>query len=151
MDGLGSCEYYIHTYLLKTVFLYELTRVTEDELWKERNIVVRLLHIFRHLKQNIESGDMPSFFIKECNLLFGENSIAERTARVWILNAILSFLSCENEQSNPRDLERMLQSRRPESISSKEVAKLHQLGRFHPSTFSKIELSLLATSTKRPT
>lgn len=129
VDGLGSCEYYIHTYLLKTAFLFELARVPADELWEKGNVVVRLLNIFRHLKQNIESGDVPSFFINECNLLLGENSIAEKTARLCILDAILSFFSGENdmlqEQGNPRDLERMLQSRRPESISSKEVAKLH--------------------------
>ena len=128
-DGLGSCEYYIHTYLLKTVFLDELARVPEDKSWEGTDVVNRLLHIFDHLKQNIESGDVPSFFINEYNLLFGENSITERAARVWILDAILLFLSSINdkqpEESNPRDLERMLQSRRPECISSKEVTKLY--------------------------
>lgn len=130
VDGLGSCGYSIHTYLLKTAFLVELARVPQSESWQGRNLVVRLLNIFGHLKQNIESGDMPSFFIEEYNLLLGENSITERTARIWILDAILLFLSntddMQLEQSDPRDLETILRSRRPESISSKEVTKLHQ-------------------------
>ena len=133
MDGLGSCEYYIHTYLLKTAFLFELARVPEDGSWAGRNVVDRLLDIFGFLMQNIESGHVPSFFIKEYNLLFGENNITEREARILILNAILSFLSCKNDtqqqqqqQSGPRDLERMLQNRRPATISSKELAmELH--------------------------
>lgn len=133
VDGLGSCEYYIQTYLLKTAFLFELARVSEDDSWEGRNVVARLLHIFGRLKQSIESGDAPSFFVKEYNLLLGENSITEREARLRILDSILSFLSSDNdiilEQSVPRDLERMLQSRRPQSISSKEVLKRH---RDHP-------------------
>ena len=130
LDGLGSCVYSIHTYLLKTAILVELATVPQRESWEGRNLVVRLLHIFRHLKQNIESGDMPSFFIEGYNLLLGENSIAERTGRIWILDAILLFLSVTDDmqlqQSDPHDLGTILQSLRPESISSKEVTKLHE-------------------------
>lgn len=129
-DGLGSCEYYIHTYLLKTAFLYELAREQDDESWEGYNTIIRLLQMFGLLKENIQSGCMPSFFIKEYNLLFGENGITEREARVSIVDAIVSFLSSGNdlqwEQSDPRGLERMLQSRRPESISAEDVRKLHQ-------------------------
>lgn len=129
-DGLGSCEYYIHTYLLKTAFLYELSRVPDDESWEGCNAVVRLLYIFRLLKGNINAGRVPSFFIKGYDLLLDEDSITEREARIWILDAILSFLSSTNDlqhvQMEPRGLERMLQSRRPESISTREVRKGHQ-------------------------
>lgn len=130
VDGLGSCVYCIHTYLLKTAFLVELARVLQSESWQGRNFVVRLLDIFGQMKQNIESGDMPSFFVEGYNLLLGENSIAERTARVWILDAILLFLSGTDDmqfgQRDPRDLETILQSLRPECISSKEVTKLQE-------------------------
>lgn len=143
MDGLGSCVYSIHTYLLKTAFLVELARVPQSESWEDRDLVVRLLDIFGHLKQNIESGDMPSFFIEEYNLLLGENSTAERTARIWILDAILLFLSSTDDmqlgQHDPRDLETILQSQRPECISSKEVTKLQEqdiYGHFPHSKYS---------------
>ena len=130
MDGLGSCVYSIHTYLLKTAFLVEFARVPQSESWDGRDLVVRLLDMFGHLKQNIESGDMPSFFIEEYNLLLSENSVAERTARIWILDAILLFLSSTDDmqlgQRDPRDLEAILQSQRPECISSKEVTKLQE-------------------------
>ena len=131
VDGLGSCAYSINTYLLKTAFLVELARVPQSESWRGRNVVVRLLDVFGQLKQRIESGDMPSFFLEEYNLLLGENSIAERAARVWNLDAILLFLSgsadrMQLEQSDPRDLEIILQSLRPESISGKEVTKLQE-------------------------
>ena len=130
VDRLGSRGYSIHTYLLKTAFLVELASVPQSGSWEGENIVVRLLHIFGHLKQNVECGEMPSFFIEEYNLLLGENSIAERTARVCILDAILLFLSSTGdmqlEQSDPRDLETVLQSLRPESIYSKEVTRLHE-------------------------
>lgn len=140
VDGLGSCVYSIHTYLLKTGFLVELARVPQSESWEGRDLVVRLLDIFGHLKQNIESGDMPSFFIEEYNLLLGENSNAERTARIWILDAILSFLSSTDDmqlgQRDPRDLETILQSQRPECISSKEVTKLQEQDKYgHFSSF----------------
>lgn len=128
VDGLGSCVYSIHTYLLKTAFLAELARVPQSESWEDRDLVVRLLDMFGYLKQNIESGDMPSFFVEEYNLLLGENSIAERTARIWILDAILLFLSSKDDmqlgQRGPRDLETILQSQRPKCVSSKEVTKL---------------------------
>lgn len=83
---------------------------------------------------------MPSFFIEEYNLLLGENSNAERTARIWILDAILSFLSSTDDmqlgQRDPRDLETILQSQRPECISSKEVAKLQEQDKYgHFSSF----------------
>ena len=130
VDGLGSCVYSIHTYLLKTAFLVELDRVPQSESWEDRHLVLRLLDMFGHLKQNIESGDMPSFFVEEYNLLLGENSIAERTARIWILDAIILFLSSADDmqlrQRDPRDLEAILQRQRPECISSKEVTKLQE-------------------------
>lgn len=132
--------YSIHTYLLKTGFLVELARVPQSESWEGRDLVVRLLDIFGHLKQNIESGDMPSFFIAEYNLLLGENSNAERTARIWILDAILLFLSSTDDmqlgQHDPLDLETILQSQRPECISCKEVTKLQEQDKYgHFSSF----------------
>ena len=124
-DGFGSCEYYIHTYLLKTAFLYELARFPEDESWEGDNTVIRLIQIFGFLKENIKSGRVQSFFIKEYNLVLAENSITEIEARVWIIDAILLFLSgkhdVQQEQSDPRSLEQMLQSQRPEFISTEEV------------------------------
>ena len=56
IDGLGSCSYYLHTYLLKTAFLYELARVPADEEWERGNVVTRLLQICELLKKNIKSG-----------------------------------------------------------------------------------------------
>ena len=126
-DGLGSCAYYVHTYLLKTAFLYELARVPADEEWETGNAVTRLLQIFELLKKNIKSGCVNSFFFKEYNLVVTENTVTEINARIWIIDAILLFLSgkydLQLEQNEPRSLEKMLQDQRPGSISTREVNK----------------------------
>ena len=126
-DGLGSCAYYVHTYLLKTAFLYELARVPADEEWERGNAVTRLLQIFELLKKNIKSGCVNSFFFKEYNLVVTENTVTEINARIWIIDAILLFLSgkydLQLEQNEPRSLEKMLQDQRPGSISTREVNK----------------------------
>ena len=88
-DRLGSCSYYVHTYLLKTAFLYELARVPADEEWERGNAVTRMLQIFELLKKNIKSGCLNSFFIKEYNLVVTENSKMEIKSRIWIIDAIL--------------------------------------------------------------
>ena len=126
-DRLGSCSCYEHTYLLKTAFLYELARVPADEEWERGNVVTRLLQIFELLKKNIKSGCVNSFFFKEYNLVVTENTVTEIKARIWIIDAILLFLSgkydLQLEQNDPRSIEKMLQDQRPESISTREVNK----------------------------
>ena len=129
-DRLGSCSCYVHTYLLKTAFLYELARVPADEEWERGNVVTRLLQIFELLKKNIKSGCVNSFFFKEYNLVVTENTVTEIKGRIWIIDAILLFLSgkydLQLEQNDPRSIERMLQDQRPESISTREGNKLQR-------------------------
>ena len=91
------------------------------------NAVTTLLQIFELLKKNIKSGCVNSFFFKEYNLVVTENTVTEINGRIWIIDAILLFLSgkydLQLEQNEPRCLEKMLQDQRPESISTKEVNK----------------------------
>lgn len=122
IEEYGSIENYIHTYLLKTAFLHEVARVPEDNLWLENDVIHRLKEIFQLLKKSFEAESFFSFFIENYDLLRDDDILAQKAARIWIADAILTFLSDKKyflqENLTPRKLQSILRSLRPETGSA---------------------------------